>query len=280
MKIGIVGVGFVGGTQYHFLKDLYEVVAYDKYKPEFKDNFPSLKDSSVIFVAVPTPMNEKGEIDKSMLQEAVKEISTLTFSQRPLIVIRSTTTPGTTEEFIKDYPNLDFAFNPEYLREKHALEDFKNTTRVVIGTNNSKSFAKIKEIYEKVTPHARFVQTDFKTAEIAKYFGNVMLACQITIANEFYKICEASEIKYSNVKELLLLDERIGKNIDVPGHDGDFGFGGKCFPKDLNALISFSESRGYTPKLLKEVWSSNLRFRKQNDWKNIPGATSENKKFS
>jgi len=279
MKIGIVGVGFVGGTQYHFLRDLYEVTPYDKYKKEFQNNLNKLVDAEVIFIAVPTPMSHSGKIDKSILEEVIQTLSSLKFVQKPIIVIRSTTTPGTTEDFVKKYPQFDFAFNPEYLRERHAIEDFMNTNRVVVGTTNDKVFQKIKGIYGKVIPKAEVIQVDFKTAEIAKYFANIILAGQVTIANELYQICKSSGIDYESVKGILLLDPRIGKNIAVPGPDGDLGFGGKCFPKDLNALISFAESKGYNPKLLKEIWRSNLRFRKQNDWKDIPGATSENKSF-
>jgi UDP-glucose 6-dehydrogenase len=82
------------------------------------------------------------------------------------------------------------------------------------------------------------------------------------------------------VIDVLDLDNRIGKNLSVPDPDGDCGFGGKCFPKDFNALIKYSESIGYNPEFFKEVWESNKRFRNKEDWKDIAGATSENKNFN
>ena len=109
-----------------------------------------------------------------------------------------------------------------------------------------------------------------------KYTSNVTLASQIMIANEIYQICKNTEIDFETVKKTILLDKRIGTNINVPGPDGDFGFGGKCFPKDMNALISFSKENGYNPELLEQVWKSNLKLRNNHDWKSIKGATSQN----
>ena len=103
-----------------------------------------------------------------------------------------------------------------------------------------------------------------------------MLTGQIALANELYQICQKVGIDYNIIKNTLLLDERIAKNINVPGHDGDLGFGGKCFPKDLNALIYLAREKMYRPYLLEEIWRSNERVRKDKDWLNITGATSGN----
>ena len=92
---------------------------------------------------------------------------------------------------------------------------------------------------------AGYIFTNYKTAEMIKYAANTALATQIIMANELYKICENLKIDYEDVKNILLLDERIARNINVPGPDGDFGFGGKCFPKDVNALIQMSKEKGY-----------------------------------
>lgn len=86
-------------------------------------------------------------------------------------------------------------------------------------------------------------------------------------------------VDYETVKETILLDKRIGRNIDVPGHDGDFGFGGKCFPKDLRALIYRAREHYYDPYLLQEVWRLNEKVRKNRDWLGIPGATTDNMNF-
>src|SRR3989338_9713092 len=102
-----------------------------------------------------------------------------------------------------------------------------------------------------------------------KYAANVMLAGQIALANEIYQICNHVGVDYTVVKETILQDSRIGRNLDVPGPDGNLGFGGKCFPKDLNALIYLAREHMYRPHLLEEVWRLNERVRTDLDWLNI-----------
>lgn len=110
-----------------------------------------------------------------------------------------------------------------------------------------------------------------------KYSANVMLAGQIALANEIYQICKVIDVDYETVKNIIQLDNRIAKNITVPGHDGELGFGGKCFPKDLNALIYLAREKMYRPYLLEEIWRLNEKLRKNKDWLDIPGATSDKK---
>jgi len=279
MKIGIIGHGFVGGTAHQVLKEYYETIVYDKFKTEFKDNFNKLSVCPIIFIAVPTPMSDSGKIDLTILNEVLGSLENLTFEQKPTLVIRSTAVPGTTESLSKKY-NFEFVFNPEFLREKHALEDFKNMNRVVLGSDKKENSEKIKAIYLSFLPNAKYIFTDWKTAEMIKYASNVTLASQITIANELYNICKNLSIEYNEVKEILALDDRIPtKFMNVPGWDGDFGFGKKCFPKDLNALIQMSKEKGYNPEFFEAVWKANDRFRTDRDWEKIPGATSEKNNF-
>lgn len=273
IKIGVMGVGFVGETLVKVLSEFYEIIPYDKYKEPYT-NPERLSEANVIFISVPTPMKETGEIDLSSIYDALDLLSGMEFSEKPLVVIRSSVVPGTTDELAERY-DFGFAFNPEFLREKTALQDFIESNKVVIG-GDDKSFEILESIYRKFLPNARYIKVDRKTAEMIKYASNVTLACQITVANEIHKICETLGIDYNDVKDAILLDERIGRNIDVPGKDGNFGFGGKCFPKDINALIYLAKQKGYNPELLEEVWKSNLKFRENHDWHDIPGATSKN----
>ena len=152
----------------------------------------------------------------------------------------------------------------------------RNTDRVVIGTFNAEAGGKIENTYREIFPDAKYILTNTKTAEMIKYAANVTLASQIAIANELYSICYALGIDYSAVRNSILHDSRIGNNTQVPGHDGDFGFGGKCFPKDLNALIHLARENHLRPYLLEEVWRLNLNVRKNKDWLDIKGATTIN----
>ena len=279
MKIGIIGMGFVGGTIAKVLGKVHEILAYDKYKEEYQD--PSmLKNAEVVFICVPTPMKGSGGIDYSAIHDSLETLVEETYQnvKKPLVVIRSTAVSGTTDSLEKKYP-FNFVFNPEFLREKYALEDMENTNRIIIGANRKEDFEKVKDIYHSLFPDVKYINTDRKTAEMIKYAANVMLTGQIAIANEIYKICKHSNVDYNQVKETLLLDERIARNIDVPGPDGNLGFGGKCFPKDLNALIYLAREHGYRPHLLEEIWRLNEKIRDNKDWLEIPGAILENNNF-
>lgn len=271
-------MGFVGGTTAKVLGKTHEILPYDKYKEPYK-NPAILKSAEAVFLSVPTPMKPSGEIDYSAIHNSLETlIENSDDKSRPLVVVRSTAVSGTTDELEERYP-FNFVFNPEFLRERHALEDMENTNRIIIGANREEDYKKVKEIYTSVFPDAKYIKTDRRTAEMIKYASNVFLASQVAIANEIYQICSKLNVNYNKVKEIILMDERIAKNISVPGPDGDLGFGGKCFPKDLNALIYLARDKNYRPNLLEEVWRSNLGWRDNLDWLEIPGATSDNNKF-
>ena len=281
MKIGIIGVGFVGRAITEIFKEKHELILYDKYKEDLNKSPEKLAEAEIIFICVPTPMMPSGEIDYSAIHNSLELLEKVMKDEKnkTLVVIRSTAVSGTTESLAKKYP-FNFAFNPEFLREKTAIEDMKNTDRIVLGISSEEDYNKLLNAYKPIFPDAKYIKVDTKTAEMIKYAANVILTGQIALANEIYQICKASDIDYNKVKEAILLDDRIAKNIDVPGHDGELGFGGKCFPKDLNALIYLAREKKYRPYLLEEIWRLNEKIRKNKDWFNIPGATSENKFFS
>lgn len=282
MNIGIIGVGFVGGATANVLEVAHKIYRYDKYKEPFnkKEDLANIaKYCEAAFISVPTPMQNSGAIDYTniynSLNDLLEEVNNCNRDPSDvLIVMRSTAVSGTTDLLSKDYP-FKFAFNPEFLREKYALEDMKNANRIVIGANDEETGKKVISIYKPIFPNAKYIVVDCKTSEMIKYSANVFLTGQIAIANELYNICQAIGVDYDKVKEAVLMDERIGRNISVPGHDGDFGFGGKCFPKDLNALIFLARGNLYRPYLLEEIWRLNEKVRKNKDWLNIDGATSK-----
>ncbi|MBI2043173.1 UDP-glucose/GDP-mannose dehydrogenase family protein [Candidatus Pacearchaeota archaeon] len=283
MKIGVVGVGIVGGATAEVLKNVHELFLYDRFKQEHNspENLRNLvKNSDVIFICVPTPMKITGEIDYSDIHNSMDQLieELIKIGRNPqdiLIVIRSTAVSGATDKLAYKYP-FRFAFNPEFLREKHAFDDMKNTDRIVIGANDERSTNQLRDIYKPLFPNAKYSTVTRKEAEMIKYAANVVLASQVTVANEIFQICKAVGVDYDIVKNAILLDKRIGSNIEVPGPDGDFGFGGKCFPKDLKALIRLAQEHEYDPYLLQEIWRTNERIRKNKDWLKIKGATSKN----
>ena len=281
MRIGIIGVGFVGGATAEVFKEHHDLILYDKFKEDLNKTPEKLSETEVIFICVPTPMKPSGEIDYAAIHDSLKLLTEIykDKERRPLIVIRSTAVSGTTESLQKKY-QFRFAFNPEFLKEKTAIEDMKNTDRIVLGVSSDEDYETLSNLYKPIFPNAKYIKVDTKTAEMIKYAANVMLTGQIALANELYQICKVSGVDYNLIKETILLDNRIAKNIDVPGPDGEFGYGGKCFPKDLNALIYLARAKMYRPYLLEEVWRLNERVRQKKDWLEIPGAISENNNFT
>ena len=274
MKVGIIGVGIVGGATAKAFEGKHELYLYDKFKKPY-NTVKRLKDlaknADNIFICVNAPMKSSGEIDYSAINDSLKnldhEISKIKFRRKNiLIIIRSTAVSGTTDRLAKEYPQYKFAFNPEFLKQRDAMEDMLATKRVVIGSNDRQIGLRIEKLYKVSFPDAKYVQLDIRTAEMVKYAANSILACQIMIANEIYNICKAIGVNYNEVKETVVLDDRIGTNIAVPGPDGDLGFGNLCFPKDLNALIYLARENQYRPYILEECWRLNCQVRKNKDW--------------
>jgi nucleotide sugar dehydrogenase len=256
-NIGIVGNGFVG-------KAVKELISKCK----------------MIFLCLPTPMNlDDGSCHLGILENTLEEINDwcdeMEFYglEQRTIIIKSTIQPGTTEKWNKIYKKIDIAFNPEFLTEANSIEDFKNQNRIIIGSNR-KVGAKIKSIYSKVFPKVPIIKTSSTIAEMIKYFTNCFLAMKVSYANEIYQICEKLDIDYDKVVEYAVRDERIGaSHLNVPGPDGDFGFGGHCFPKDLNALIHLAEKQGLSLDInvLKAVLETNNKVRTDRDWEQQEG---------
>ena len=278
MKIGLIGNGFVGSAIYENLKETYDFIIYDK-KPELSqcesvrnvvDNCP------VIFVALPTPMFEDGRCDLSIIYGAMSEI--YEEYNNNIVILKSTVLPGTCEEIRRRHPNIRIVFSPEFLTEASHIDDFKNCNRMIFG-GEPQDTAECVRLLHNVFNDKYYFTTDCRTAEMVKYFINNFLSVKVSFANEINQICSAINVDYNSVVKLALYDKRIGSShLQVPGPDGDYGFGGKCFPKDLNAMIQHSVQSGVEPEMLKAAWHKNKEVRQNKDWLNIEGAvTKENK---
>ena len=275
MTIGIVGQGYVGTAIKSGFEKHYEIETYDKFSTS--KSTVNLHDlvllSDVIFVCVPTPMNKDGSCHTNIVEEVVLEINEISISSesKPIVVIKSTVPPGTTNRLHKKCKGIDVIFNPEFLTEINFLEDFKNQTRIILG-GVRRSTNKLRQIYSRVFPSAIIVKTSATYAEMVKYFVNCFLATKVSFANEMKQICDGLDIDYDKVVEYSTYDERLGKSHwAVPGPDADLGFGGHCLPKDLSALISLAYSLTIEPTILNSVNKRNLLVRKNKDWKQMKG---------
>jgi len=280
MKIGIIGQGFVGSAIREGLKNFYSVATYDLDKEKCNSTHDNVcLESDIIFMCLPTPMRPSGECDTRILEDAIKEVEDVCKKSyepaNPILVIKSTVPPGTTARINKG-SKLSVCFSPEFLTEANSFEDFKNQTRIIIGGPRPAT-GKIKQMFRRAFPEIPIIKTGSNTAETVKYFTNCFLATKVIFANEMYDICNAADVDFDKVTEYALHDKRIGQShLMVPGPDGDRGFGGHCFPKDLEAMIHFSEKNNVEPDMLKSVLEKNNSLRKNRDWENMKGrAVSE-----
>ena len=277
-KIGIIGNGFVGSAILHgFILHVDDIAIYDV---DPKRSTHAMKDlvnnSDVIFICVPTPMFESGECDLSIVESVVDEMSQYHVIGKKVIVIKSTVVPGTVESLASKYPKMNFVFNPEFLTERKSRLDFINTSRIVLGSNKPLACDIVEDLYRQRFPYTKVIKTDFGTAQLIKYMANCFFATKVSFMNEMYQICDVIEGDWERALEGFISDGRIGNShIDVPGHDGDLGFGGKCFPKDLNALIKRAEELGVNPSVMKGAWRKNQEVRTDLDWYDIEGAVSK-----
>ena len=260
MKIGIIGYGFVGKA---LAAGLNEDVSLLKIDPKLNTNINDLIDfkPDAIFICVPTPMNEDFSQDISILKDAIKKLNELNLQS--LIIIKSTVLPKYIIEIEKQIS--EFIYNPEFLREKYANQDFIESKLIVFGENNT-SAKKLEEIYRD---HSKcictdYIYTDAIAASLIKYSINSFLATKVTFFNELNSLFNQSgtEESWDNFILAIANDPRIGNShMQVPGHDGRLGFGGACLPKDSNAFNIYSEEVGEPLSLLKKVIKTNNKIR-------------------
>jgi len=281
-KIGIVGNGFVGGAvKFGFSPNVgcdAEVRVYDINPNKSTHTLEeTVNESDFIFLSVPTPANEDGSINLDILEGALKDISEVHNGKENAILIRSTVIPGTTWALQQKYTELNLLFNPEFLTEKTANFDFINQSRFIIGSGESKrgksnSEKFIKLIKDRFGECVAVLETNYETAEMIKYMSNCFFATKVSFMNEMYQIAKKSNVDWDSAVSGFVADGRIGHtHLSVPGHDGKFGFGGSCFPKDIQAMIDFAENVGIEPTVLYGVWEKNLQVRPEQDWKGLKG---------
>ena len=275
MNVGVVGQGFVGTAVYEGLKKHHNLFCYDKneevnVKRGGVANLPILaRHSDIIFVCVPTPMTQDGECYTGYVEEVVAELDEWT--EDKIVVIKSTIIPGTTARLNQKYGRNTIVFSPEFLTEANSINDFKNQTRIILG-GDRKGTNKLRIMFSKAFPKAHIIKTDSTYAEMIKYLTNNFLTVKVAFANEMYKICERLRIDYDKVVEYATLDERLGpSHWGVPGPDGDFGYGGHCFPKDIQAMISLTDELQTPNHVLRGAEDTNTELRQDKDWMKMQG---------
>lgn len=297
MKIGIIGLGFVGLTLTSFLGSKgHKIIAIDSDESKLKkisngkipfyeqglekllkkslkhnisfslDVNDAVNNCKIIFVTVGTPQKKNGKIDLTMIKSVFQQIGKNLKNVRndPVIVIKSTILPETTQKMIrileqksKKKNGKDFGVinNPEFLQETQAVRDTQKPHIIVIGGKKDKFFSRLKNFYKKLHPKTPIIETNSQTSELIKYANNSFLATKISFINQIASICESiPNANVDDVAKSIGLDPRIGSLFLNAGP----GYGGSCLPKDVKALINFSKNLGIEPKLLQAVENVNL----------------------
>jgi UDPglucose 6-dehydrogenase len=280
MKLGVIGQGFVGGAVYQGMKNYFDVSTFDiNGKCTESSLFDLIEKVDVTFLCLPTPMKKSGKCDLSIVENCLSQVDMLVKSLNKkdfIVIIKSTIPPGTTERLNKSNENINVIFNPEFLTEANAIEDYKNQNRIIVGGDRPHT-STVKTIFEKAFPQVSIIKTSSTIAEMVKYVTNTFLATKISFANEMYQICEGLDIDYDKVMEYSKYDERLAKSHwSVPGPDGDFGYGGHCFPKDMSGLRYVANELGVKTTMLDAAIEKNKEVRTDKDWeKQIGRAVSE-----
>jgi UDPglucose 6-dehydrogenase len=288
-RIGILGCGFVGtavGTGFEtLLKEKVVIKEYDKYKDTESIN-SVVNSSDILFFCLPTPMNEDGSCNISILEEVAKEVNKIA-RKRKICVIKSTVPPGTTQNFENKYPGHFWIFNPEFLTEKNFISDFLSQDRIILGLAKKSNHLLVRQslhpLYIDFIKHQIHPGTVYETAseeaEMLKYVTNSFLATKVSFFNEMHQICNALGVNYTAVISLLSEDKRIGStHMQVPGPDGLHGFGGACLSKDINSLMAIAKEVDVDPMVLESVWTKNLFVREKYDWESLAQVTGDYKK--
>ena len=262
LKIGIIGHGFVGkATDWGFSKNSNKFIV----DPKIGTNIDQLSEFNpkLIFICVPTPMGENGVQDSSIIEAVVQETTAKCLES--IIVIKSTVLPSILEKIGKT--NKKIIYNPEFLREKHANEDFINSEMIIFGGDRDIA-SQVSSFYLN---HSRcktekHIFMDISSASLVKYSINTFLASKVMFFNEIYEVFNKfkSNDTWESFIKTLSLDKRIGEShMNVPGHDGKKGFGGACFPKDTIALLKYAKDIGVELDVLKAVINKNNIIRGQ-----------------
>ena len=260
LKLAIVGHGFVWkATDWGFNKHVSKFIV----DPLQNTTISDLEgfDPEIVFICVPTPMDEDGSQDSSIIENVIKEL--ILFCPNAIKVVKSTVLPSILNELCTLDTNI--IYNPEFLREKHANIDFVNSDMIIFGGNRDIAL-KVSSAYLR---HSRcktneHIFTDLETASLIKYSINTFLASKVIFFNELHSLYETLGVQdsWESVINIISRDNRIGdSHMNVPGHDGRKGFGGACFPKDSLEFIKYSKSQGVDLNTLSSIVRINNKIR-------------------
>ena len=282
MNIGIIGYGTVGKAVAKGFEKKAQLHIYDPLYPADSGNqfyntaAEVYRASEFSFICVPTPQKLKkpddvyGEFDSSILDSCMETIAQAKPYESKIIVIASTVLPSKVKDYIAAWPDMNIVISPELLTEKNATQDFLNPDCRVIGgkLEHSRALQKLYDDYSECRP-CKVGYCSAVNAAYIKYMRNAYLSMKVSMMNQFYDLFEKmdSTDSWNDIAAILHYDSRLGgSHYNIPGHDGDRGWGGKCLPKDSGALYHYATEQDIEMTLLKAALEYNKKIRKKIDW--------------
>ena len=287
MNIGIVGYGTVGKVVAAAFQELAQIHVYDPAYKGHGDLYESSieavwKKSEFTFLCVPTPQITRpgelgGPFDGTIIDQCVQGLASQVAEPGKILIIASTTLPSRIAQYQKQWPDLRLVVCPEFLVERTAADDFLNPKFRILGggQDDTLSVQRLFDEYSQCRP-CPVGYCDAVGAALIKYMGNSYLALKVSMLNQYYELWEqlGCTTDWSELAKIWHLDARIGdSHYDIPGPDGDRGWGGNCFPKDVNALLREAEAQGVSLSILEEAWTYNKSIRTKINWVDDAEAT-------
>lgn len=259
-KVGVVGMGFVGKAIFHGFSLFCETKGYDVDQNKSPHTIDEVLNCDFVFICLPTPPSENGYADVSTIWNFFESLQ----NKNPIFILKSTVPIGTTKK-IKNNFSVKIVHNPEFLSARTADIDFLTQSRVILGSEDEDVLSDVENLFVKRFTGINVIKTSSNESELIKYFLNCFFATKICFFNEMRLLSDSMNLSWVNIMKGVLSDGRIEKlHTDVPGHDGKFGFGGACFPKDTLALSKIYEENNINPLILNAVIKQNQKIRNGN----------------
>tara|TARA_R110000824_G_scaffold298214_1_gene486468 strand:- start:631 stop:1443 length:813 start_codon:yes stop_codon:yes gene_type:complete len=269
MNIGVIGLGFVGGA----VRDYFESYGDTVYGYDIKSGLGInheytriVKNCEIIFICLPTPRSEDDSCDTSIVHDALRRLDFIAegLSKSPMVLIKSTLVPGTMRKLVEESSSIRVISNPEFLTERKAAEDYRNSKTVLIGSDYGEAEdLALRLFFRERWPAAHIYVVSSIEAELSKYLTNSYFSVKVSVANHIHALCEELGVDYANfIESAIGADPRIERtHWTVPGPDGKLGFGGSCFPKDLSGMIHLLEENNLPADVFKAAMEYNKKVR-------------------
>jgi UDPglucose 6-dehydrogenase len=265
--IGIIGNGFVGESQAFAFSPTTNVRIFDIDPLKATHTLEETLEQEFVFVCLPTPMTMDGIQDISYIENFFESI---TPNDDTIFIIKSTVLPGTTQGLIDKY-GYNIIFSPEFLTERTAKLDMLTQSRIIFGGSEDLT-KRVEELFTDRFMNRHIIHTNSTTAEYIKYMNNTFFATKVAVMNEFYRLSQCIDVDWKTALYGFAADGRVGdSHLHVPGPDGKLGYGGTCFPKDVNAIINFAKEHGVSMNAIEGGWETNVEVRPERDWEQLEG---------